>query len=247
MGNLFLPVTMTYDPDRDPPSRGQWATIHALYFGQLFAPDDSLIIGTMNMLDDHSVQDLTLDVGWLKGGVWPIFDAHRALAHNWMGEADRAEQLLYAFANHSTPTLLWGEEQSPKGKGTRVTGDVPHTVGNMQIVRLARYLLMLERDDELELLAGLPLSWIYPGAHLEVKDLPTIWGRTSIRIDVDKAGTKAELSIRTSVTRKEGRIVLHLDRLKKTGYTHDRDGQPLPEEIELDWGQEYRIEVYPGK
>jgi len=47
-----------------------------------------------------------------------------------------AEELLYAFADHTSPTLLWAEEQMPRTEGTRTAGDIPHTVSNMQIVRL---------------------------------------------------------------------------------------------------------------
>ncbi len=242
-GNWFLPIKMDYDPATDVPQRGQWAMLHALYVGQLFSPTESLIDGTLNLLDRHTVQGLTHSVGWLDDGVWPIFDGHRALACLWRGNADKAEELLYAVANHATPTLLYGEEQSPKGEGTRVTGDIPHIVGNIQMVRVTRNMLLLERDTDLHLLAGLPKSWLRAGARLSVLSLPTFFGPASIKLDIDDSGMAGTLWIQTpNPDTAAGTVRLTLDRLIGAGYSLDGTGELLPDDLELPWNHLYRLE-----
>lgn len=241
-GNDFLPIKMDYDPETDVPQRGQWAMLHALYVGHLFSPDESLITGTLNLLDRHTVQGLTHSVGWLDEGVWPIFDAHRALACLWRDNADKAEELLYAVANHASPTLLYGEEQSPKGEGNRVTGDIPHTVGNMQMVRVTRNMLLLERDTDLHLLAGLPQSWLHANARLSVLSLPTFFGPASIKLVIDASGTTGTLWIRTpDPDTSAGTVRLALDRLIEAGYSLNGTGEPLPDELVLPWNHLHRL------
>jgi hypothetical protein len=243
-GHLFLPIKMPFDPEKDRPQRGQWGVMHSIYVGHLFSADDSLVTGTMNMLEAFTKENMTHSVGWLDEGVWPIFTAHRALAYNWLGNADKAEELLYTFANHSSPTLIWGEEQSAKGEGTRVTGDIPHTAGNMQIIRLVRNLLILERDQDLELLHSLPVSWLYSGARLSVLSLPTFFGPMTMTMHVNDSGTRAQVWVQTpKPDRSAGTVRLHLGRFGQAGFTVDAGGEPLPEYLEIPWNRTLRVEI----
>lgn len=240
--NLFLPVLMNFDPEKHLPQRGQWGPIYALYVGQFLKSDDPLITGTMHMLNSRTEENHVLTLGWLKGGVWPIFEAHRALAYNWIGDADKVEELLYAFANHATPTLLWAEEQSPKTRGKQTAGDIPHTVANMQICRLVRYTLLLERGPDLELLGSLPLNWIHPAARLSVLALPTRFGPVTIKMQIDAGGKNGTLWIQTPTPEVAANSVkLKLTRLKKAGFTQDSAGQPLPEILELPWNSTFQL------
>ena len=246
-GHPFLPIKMGFDPERDLPQRGQWGPIHALYAGQFLTPTDSLVTGTLAMLDARTAQGHVVGLGWLREGLWPIFDAHRALAYNWLGDADKAEELLYAFANHATPTLLWVEEQWPQARGTRTAGDVPHTVGNMQVVRLLRYLLFLERGSDLEILAGLPGRWLRPGARLEALSLPTLFGPATLKLHVNSTGEAGMLWVQTppgtssAGAAPEGTVRLFLSRLREVGFTLDDRGEVLPDQIELPWDHLYSL------
>jgi hypothetical protein len=242
-GHPFLPIKMDFDPERDLPQRGQWGPIHALYAGQFLSEDDTLVTGTLAMLDARTTQNHVVGLGWMREGLWPIFEAHRALAYHWIGRADKAEALLYAFANHATPTLLWVEEQWPQAKGTRTAGDVPHTVGNMQVVRLVRHLLLLERGTDLELLSGLPLSWLRPDARLAALSLPTHFGPATLTMEIDASGQAGTLWVHTPAPEDAtGTVRLMLGRLHAAGYTLDADGRALPEQIELPWDHLFRLD-----
>ncbi len=235
-GNTFLPIKMDYNPTTDLPQRGQWGPIHSLYAGEFLDPESALVQGTMQMLEDNVQEDHVVSLGWLTGGIWPIFEAHRAIAYNYLGQPDDAERLLYSFANHSSPTYVWVEEQMLKGRGTRATGDVPHTMGNVQAVRLLRYLLMMEKRGNLELLSGLPLSWLQPGARLEALSMPTFFGPVSLRMSVNSEGTHGSLWVETPDTPLDADVTLFLGRLKESGFEFSGEGIELPDVVPLDWG-----------
>ncbi|NND70888.1 MAG: hypothetical protein HKN43_04860 [Rhodothermales bacterium] len=240
-GNVFLPLKMDFDPASDIPQRGQWGLIHSLYAGQFLDPDEPIVRGTLAMLESRTIEDHVHSLGWLDGGIWPIFEAHRAIAYNYVGEPDNAERLLYAFANHASPTFAWVEEQMPKGKGTRTTGDVPHTMGNLQVVRLIRFLLITERGDDVHLLEGLPLTWLRPGANTQIVSTPTLKGPISMRIKVDDDGRSGSVWVQTPGQPTSGSVRLDTRRLKKAGYTFGESDE-LPDTIEVPWGTPTRIE-----
>ncbi|MFV1981476.1 MAG: hypothetical protein ACC655_10015, partial [Rhodothermia bacterium] len=192
-GNPYLPVLMNFDPETNVPQRGQWGVIQSYYAGQFLDDADSLLLGTLAMLERNTVESHVVSLGWLTGGIWPIFEAHRALVYNRLGNADMTVDLLYAFANHASPTFVWVEEQMPKGEGTRTTGDSPHTIGNVQIIRLVRNMLVLEREGVLELFPSLPSSWLTSGSVIALKAAPTEFGQLDARLVV--GSDEAELSI----------------------------------------------------
>lgn len=236
-GNSYVPVKMDFDPEVNIGQRGQWGVIHMLYAGQFLNSQDPLVTGTLAMLHAHTEEDHVVSLGWLTNGVWPIFEAHRALAYNWIGDPDKAELLLYSFANHATPTLLWAEEQHPKARSKRIAGDVPHTVGNMQIVRLVRFLLMLERDGNLELFGGLPLTWIHGGARLSALSLPTLYGPATVQYAIDSSGESASITVQTPKPSIDAGVVrLDTRRFQAAGFGLLADGSPVPDHLELPWG-----------
>ena len=243
-GNLFLPVKMDFDPAVDEPQRGQWGVFHALYIGQIYADDDPLVTGTMRMLESRTVEGHVVTPGWLDGGVWPIFDAHRAMAHNWLGNADKVEEILYAFANHAAPTGVWVEEQMPRNRGTRTTGDVPHIVGNVQVIRLIRTALLLEKDGDLEMLRSMPLRWLEAGSETRLIALPTYFGPVTVRVTVDGDGNGGSIWGQLPVPDvrwNDGTARLRLDRIRSAGFAVDGDGNALPDHINLEWGEPFHI------
>ena len=79
---------------------------------------------------------------WMGSG-WRMAMARRShgIAHDLAGNASRARELLYAFANHATPTGTWVEEQSLKGKGERTGGDVSDAEASAVFIYHVRRLL----------------------------------------------------------------------------------------------------------
>ena len=208
-GNQYLPIMMANALDF-PPQRGQWTFCHAVYPGQLFAKDDPLVTGNMNMLKATEVQGLVFDTGWMNQGIWNYFASFYGHALLWQGEGQKAARVLYDFANHAAPTMVWREEQKPLGQGAEEVGDMPHNWASAEFIRLTIHLLALDRSDELHLFEGLPPAWTQPGMVTALKDLPTPFGPVSFELRVSDNGHEATLRLDPPRRNPPKRIVMHL-------------------------------------
>ena len=169
---------------------GTWAFAHAIYPGQILAPDDPLVQDFCQLLDQlDDRQGIPAATGWLPfEAVWSY--AASFYAHVWLyaGHPDKAVDYLYAFANHASPTRVWREEQSLAHVGLdQQIGDMPHNWASAEFIRLVRNLLVFERGDTLELLPGLPAEWIVPEKKLEIVT-PTRFGDVSLSFDFTATG-----------------------------------------------------------
>jgi hypothetical protein len=198
-GNRYIPVLMGPVAPKDP-ARGQWAFCQAVYPGRIFAKDDPLMLGTMQMLAAHEVQGgIVENSGWF--GIWPQCGSFYGHDRLWLGEGARASRLLYAFANHASPLRNWREEMPkqtrpgerfPYSKGG---GDMPHVSAAAEFIRLTAHLLAFDRGSELHLLEGLPGEWFRPGAVTRLNGLETPFGPLSMQLKVAETGNRAHLSV----------------------------------------------------
>jgi hypothetical protein len=206
-GNRFVPIRMD---GKDMPQRAQWAFCHAVFPGQVFAPDDPVVRGNMAMLRATEQQDMVYGTGWLANGIWGYFGSFYAHAWLWLGDGEKAARTLYAFANHAAPVLDWREEQVLVGKGKGICGDMPHNWASAEFVRLVRHLLVLERGDELHLCEGLPAAWAKPGMVTRVRDVATSFGPVSMEVAVSADGGSARFTLTPPSRNPPKKIVLHL-------------------------------------
>jgi hypothetical protein len=209
-GNRYLPIRMT-DIANIAPQRAQWAFLHAVFPGKVFAPDDPLVRGNMAMLEGVEQEGLVYGTGWIADGLWNYFGSFYAHAWLWIGRGDKAAQTLYAFANHASPLLCWREEQMPLGKGQHQVGDMPHNWASAEFIRLARHCLALERGRDLHLCEGLPASWIQPNAITRLRHVETDFGPMSLELKVAGDARSAELRLEAPPRTPPEKIVLHLD------------------------------------
>lgn len=208
-GHRYLPIRMR-DDQNAAPQKAQWGFLHALFPGQVYAPDDDLVRGNLAMLEATENEGLVLGTGWLNEGIWNYFASFYAHAWLWAGRGDKSAQILYAFANHASPLLAWREEQMPVGKGAQICGDMPHNWASAEMIRLVRHQLVLERGEELHLFEGLPAEWIRPGARLRLRKIATEFGPVSLSLDVSRDGRIARLKLDPPRRSTPVRIVLHL-------------------------------------
>jgi hypothetical protein len=209
-GNSYLPIRMIYD-EKIPPQKAQWAFLHAVFPGRVFAADDPLVQGNMAMLKSVETEGLVLDTGWLKDGIWTYFGSFYGHAWLWLGDGDKAARTLYAFGNHASPLLAWREEQMPSQQNERVVGDMPHNWASAEFIRLVRHSLVLERGADLHLLEGMPAAWAKPGATTRVKDVATSFGPVSFELRVAADGKTAKLKLSPPHRTRPDHILLHLD------------------------------------
>ncbi len=224
-GHVYLPVTMRGEA-RQPPQRGAWTFLHAVYPGGLFAANDPLMLGTMAMLDAHQEEGLIRGTGWLEDGVWTYAGSFYAHAHLWLGHGAKAASTLYAFANHACPLLCWREEQGVAGAGPYV-GDMPHNWAGAECIRLVRHLIVWEEGDELHLLPGLPAAWTHPGAQVRLVEVPTTFGTMSLSLTMAADGASASIILDPPTRERLAAVVLHLEPFTRPVKSVTCEGRPL--------------------
>jgi hypothetical protein len=205
-GNRYLPILMN---GQDLPQRGQWGFCHAVYPGQVFAKDDPLVAGNMAMLAATEHEGMVYGTGWDAAGIWNYFASFYGHAWLWQGDGRKAAGVLYAFANHAAPLLVWREEQSPKGGPFRKVGDMPHNWASAEFIRLAVHLLALDRGDELHLLEGMPPEWLGPGMVTRLNGIATPFGPLYLTVEVQPDGKTAALEVKPLAANCKA-IIIHL-------------------------------------
>ncbi|MBL7154204.1 MAG: hypothetical protein ISS79_10850, partial [Phycisphaerae bacterium] len=176
--------------------------------------------GTMAMLDANQQEGLIFGTGWMADGIWNYAASFYAHAHLWLGHSRKAASTLYAFANHACPLLCWREEQNPKGQKENYVGDMPHNWASAEFIRLVRHLLILERREELHLLAAIPAAWTNPGNKTQLVDIPTSFGPVSLTVQMAPTGKAASIQITPPSRPGPGgeppkKIVVHLEHFPK--------------------------------
>jgi hypothetical protein len=207
-GNRCLPIYMVKN-ENVPVQKAQWAFLHAVFPGKVFAADDPLLVGNMAMLRAVESEGLVFDTGWLSKGLWNYFGSFYGHAWLWLGDRQKAIDTMYAFANHASPLGVWREEHMPQGKGNQYVGDMPHNWASAEFVRLIRHLLVLERGDELHLLEGLPVEWVKAGMTTRLREVATEFGPISLEVRVSQDGSKATVRVEPPRRNPARRVVIH--------------------------------------
>ena len=196
------------------PQTGTWALAHAIFPGEVFAPDEPLVRNFLHLLD--SVDDEqgipTNTAFWTYRMIWTYSASFYAHAWLWAGRPDKAVDYLYAFANHAAPTRVWREEQPLVGTHSAfLSGDMPHNWASAEFIRLVRHLLVLERGDQLELLPGLPEEWLVPGRPVHLERTPTRFGPVTLQVRLDDADVlRIDVERDGGWPRRPERVLLHV-------------------------------------
>jgi len=213
-GNVYLPV-MINNEGSYPPQKGQWAFCQSVYPGQIFdttAETRKMAEGTVDMLHDHRVEGLVLNTGWMDQGLWTYFSSFYGHALQWLGRTKEIPQLLYDYANHSSPTMVWREEQKPQGKGIDEVGDMPHNWASAEFIRMVVHMIELDRGRDLHLFEALPRQWMKPGARTALNGIRTPFGPVWLSLTVNAAGDKAAFSlVFEDRGHLPGKVVIHKD------------------------------------
>jgi hypothetical protein len=196
-GNTYLPV-MINNEGNYPAQKGQWAFCQSVYPGQLFDVNPELhqwAEETVDMINDHKEEGLIFDTGWMSGGLWNYFSSFISHASQWLGKTEGIPQLLYDFANHASPTMVWREEQKTQGKGNEEVGDMPHNWASAEFIRMVVHMLEIDRGNELHLFEALPKQWIKANAKTRLKEIRTPFGRINLLLEVNSKADKAMVKL----------------------------------------------------
>jgi len=197
-----------------PGNRGgsRWGMLYALYPGELLAPDDPLVTGSLKKIE-HSISagGQPVHTGWMEDGAWVAITLDNvAEAQLVLGNGDAAARYLYSSLNHGTPLYTWCEERGLEPGAKKTSGDRQHLWTPVAVVRLVRDALVMEQGDELHLARGTARSWLEQGKSTGIQQAPTHFGAVSYRLDSDVAHGTIHAEIDPPQRRAPRTIVLHV-------------------------------------
>lgn len=159
-------------------------TSNSLYPVTVFERTDPLIVRSFDYYYER----------WIKpnGGIyehiyqqwWPYGGLGLARDYVRLGRQDVLHQILgWTLANQTLPgTYAWAEQVSPATGGFS-GGDMPHAWAASSFVTLIREMVVLREGDALEILAGVPGSWLSAGQEVRLDGAPTPFGPVSLRTE----------------------------------------------------------------
>lgn len=228
----YLPAMPTY------PEAAYSQSFLAVYPAHLYSPEDPLVTGLIDRMEQSEKQGLPTNVAWAgPAGVWAGEAMNMAETYLLRGEKQKADEMLVAALNHSYTTNIWKEEiivdpdlpraclgPHSKRKAMQGTGDMPEAWANANLVLFLRDMLLNERGGKLHLLAGLLPGWVPEGKSLKLANAPvTTGGLVSLR--VEHAGARL-WRITVDPHSAARQFVLHLPMDASTVASVHIDGKP---------------------
>lgn len=192
-GFSYLPMLLKADPqwslpeewDRPRPQAAQWALSHTIFPGLVFAPDDPIVRGHVNLMISCTQEDVPAETGWNPHeAVWTYNAPFVAQVYLWLGMRDLARRTFAGFLNHASPLYCWREEQPLReGLNGSYVGDMPHNWASAECIRFLRHMLALEDGDRLRLLVGIAPEDLTIGKPMGIARSPTRFGRVSLDLE----------------------------------------------------------------
>ena len=220
-GALFVPVRLL---DGERPYRALTRTREGSYWNLvmpyalasgLFEPHGARTKGLLRYMDTHGARLL----GLVRAGAYAIYGSKRPTASGsnpvyglnvsrFLADNDRPEELVLSLygqlAAQMTPgTFVSGESVSiaPLAEPYRTTYLPPNGASNAAFLETLRLALVHETTDPkgrprgLELAFSTPRSWLRPGKAIEVRRMPTSFGRLSFRIEASADSAHVSIEV----------------------------------------------------
>jgi hypothetical protein len=241
-GHWYLPVRVADTSRATPPQQANWPLLDAQGLAHLFDPRDSLVSGTLAMLSDDLQEGLPPSTGWMKDGLWPFFGSLLGITQTYQRDYAAAHRTLFAVANHASPPGTWVEEQLPKAVGTRTSGDASNATASALFIKQVRRLLIMERGDTLELLGGMPDSWVAAGKTLSLKGCPVEGGgKVDLTLSVTPDGQLVTIAMgAVGKLGSPGFVQLDLGVLSRSGFKLEAGGA-VEETIRIERGRSWKM------
>ena len=129
------------------------------------------------------------------GRFWPYAGLDLAHCYLDLGQRERMWSILKWTVEHD-PTH--GFFSYPEGMNTRnltlAVGDMPHGWLCASYISLVRDMIVREDGDRLLLLSGVPREWLAPGKRISARNLPTLFGPVSFRVNATRAGIRVTIN-----------------------------------------------------
>ncbi len=180
-GYYYLPMKIADTSTTRPPQQAQWGVMEAAVEG-VFDTREPLVQGTLAVLDSDLREGLPVGTGWLQDGLWPFCASIQAQVCLHGQNFSRANELLYAIANHASPVGTWLEEQQPATVGKRTGGDASDASAAALFINQVRDMIALERGNTIVALEGIPDNWLAPGSRLALNRVTTRRGLLTMQL-----------------------------------------------------------------
>jgi hypothetical protein len=159
-----------------------YGLVASMFFENEFFPrDDPRGALYRNMLENHG--GLTAGVCEFQEGIDHAYTCGYLLDRLRDGEIRKVLLGFWSFMAYG----MTRDTYSPVEVTLYKTGDnhytLPHTYSCTQQLRLLRYMLLREQDNDLIIAQGIPHAWLEPSKSIEVTEAPTKFGPVSYRIE----------------------------------------------------------------
>jgi len=143
---------------------------------------------------------------------WPYIQVGGAISYISRGEPDRACDWFYAWVNHASGTLEWGEGISAQADSRDIGtgGQMPHNWATGMYIAFLRHLFLMEQGtDTLHLAPATPRHWLSQPDAIGVEDAPTNFGPVTYHLR-KISPTEIEGDVHLDPQRKPPRLVIHV-------------------------------------
>ncbi len=206
-GFEYLPMLAKEDPDwhqpapwnRPRPQSAQWALSHAIFPGVVFAKDDPIVRGHIQLMQACTQEDVPAETGWLwHESVWNYNASFAAHVYLWADLPEWADRTFRGFLNHASPLYCWREEQPLQHALVgQDWGDMPHNWASAECVRYLRHMLLLEDGTQLRFLEGMKTPKLREQERYRLEHTPTRFGRVTLSLEplANKQGWKLDVGL----------------------------------------------------
>ena len=193
-----------------------WGVLNIVSPCGLLPADHELVTGTLRKIEANiSLGGQPIHTGWMPDGAWVAITLDNvAEVHLARGNGDAAAKYLYSTLNHGTPLYSWCEERGLEPGTPKCSGDRQHLWTPVAVVRVIRDMMVLEKEDGINLALGTAREWLDSGEPVGIAGACTHFGKVSYRMQYDSAGSKVTGEVTFPEHSSAAWAVLHI-RLKE--------------------------------
>jgi hypothetical protein len=166
-----------------------WGALNITFPCGLLPADHELVTGTLQRMESNiSKGGQPIHTGWMADGMWVAITLDNiAEVHLQRGDGDIVAKYFYSTLNHGTPLYTWCEERGQEPGTDKCSGDRQHLWTPVAVVRCLRDMLVMEKDDGLNLALATAREWLASGKPVGIAEAPTHFGQVSYQMQYDAA------------------------------------------------------------
>jgi hypothetical protein len=193
-------------------SGSSWGALNISYPCGLLPSDHALVTGTLKHMESNiSKGGQPIHTGWMADGMWVAITLDNiAEVHLQRGEGDVVAKYFYSTLNHGTPLYTWCEERGQEPGASNCSGDRQHLWTPVAVVRCLRDMLVMEKDDGVNLASATAREWLASGKPVGIVSAPTHFGLVSYQMQYDAGKSQVAGEVKFTDDSNAAWINLHI-------------------------------------